>query len=215
MGDQHDGHPAVARHLAQHAEDLVRLVGRQHARRLVEDQDAPPEEELLEDLDFLLLARGQRANRSIEVDPKRHLAQKRLHRLTLDVPADHGGQIVLAEDEVLGHGHARHQREMLVHHAEPEAVSVARPGDVVLLAIDQHVSGVGAVVAHHALHERALPRPVLAEDRVEGTRREPERDVIERGQRSEALRHPAHVDEGRRRLAHLLIVSSLGAPRSA
>src|SRR5438309_9103960 len=34
------------------------------------------------------------------------------------------------------------------------------------------------------------------------------RSVIERGQRSEALRHPAHVDEGRRRLAHLLIVRS-------
>ena len=42
-------------------EHLVGLGGREHRRRLVEDHEAAPQVELLEDLDLLLLARGEAA----------------------------------------------------------------------------------------------------------------------------------------------------------
>src|SRR5262249_2158288 len=168
---------------------------------------------MLENLDLLLLARGQDARGAIEVDTKRHPTQERVHVLSFDVPADDGREVVLPENEILGHRHTRHEREVLVDHAEAEPVCVARSGDVMLGPVDQQMSAIGPVVPHHALHQRALPRPVLAEDRVEGSRYQSQRDVVERGESAEALRHPTGLDE--RWLHCLLIVSSLGAPSNA
>ena len=77
MGDQEDGQPTGSRHLVQEAEDLVGLAGGEHRRRLVEDQDARGQIELLEDLDLLLLAGRQRADRRLEIDRERHVLQER------------------------------------------------------------------------------------------------------------------------------------------
>ena len=55
-----------SRHAAQQAEHLVGLAGRQHRGRLVEDQEALVEIELLEDLELLLLAGGELAHRHVE-----------------------------------------------------------------------------------------------------------------------------------------------------
>src|SRR5262245_63768498 len=83
---------------------------------------------------------------------------------------------------------------MLVHHADPEHVCVVWRSDLALAPPDHDLSGIRRMVADEALHERALPGAVLAEQRVERTRRHVERDVIERGHGAEPLRHAEHLD---------------------
>ena len=59
VGDHQHGEVAALRHVAQQAQHLVGLAGRQHRGRLVEDQKAALQVELLEDLELLLLAGGR------------------------------------------------------------------------------------------------------------------------------------------------------------
>ena len=67
VGDQDDGAP-LRLQVAQDAEQMVGLLRRQHARGLVQDQDARAAEQGLEDLDPLLHAHGQARHRRVEVD---------------------------------------------------------------------------------------------------------------------------------------------------
>ena len=72
------------------------------------------------------------------------------------------------QHEVLQHRHVRHQGEVLVDHAEPELVRLARMGDRDLAAVEQDLALVGGVVAHGAFDQRALAGAVLAQQRMEG-----------------------------------------------
>src|SRR5262245_30193133 len=83
---------------------------------------------------------------------------------------------------------------MLVHHADPERVRVVRRSDLALAPPDHDLSGIRRMVADQALHERALPSAVLAEQRVERSGHHVERDVVERGHGAEPLRHAEHLD---------------------
>ena len=218
VGDQHHGDPPRVRHLAHQTEDLVRLSRCQHAGRLIEDEEAMAEEELLEDLQLLLLARRKTAHGAVEIEPERHGLQEPLEAGELLLPVDDGGQGILAQHQVLGHRHARHQGEVLIDHAEAQVMGLARVGDVPNLARDPDLSRVRVIVAHQALDERALARAVLAEEGVEGPGIEADRDLVEREQGAEPLGHPTDRQVRRPVLRaglrgrHLLIDSSLGAP---
>ena len=59
------------------AKHLVGLGGRQHRGRLVEDQEPPPEIELLEDLELLLLAGREPGDRLVERHAERHAVHER------------------------------------------------------------------------------------------------------------------------------------------
>src|SRR5439155_6608111 len=181
--------PTPSRHLVQEAEDLVGLTRREHRRRLVEDQDAGGEIELLEDLDLLLLAGRQRADRRLEIDLERHVLQELVQPAMLGRPVDDERKVRARQREVLGHRHARHEREMLVHHPDPVSMRVARASDDALDVIDDHGALIGRVVAHHALDEGTLPGAVLAEQRVKRAGLEGQGDVVESDQRAESLRH--------------------------
>ncbi len=109
------------------------------------------------------------------------------------------------------------QREVLVDHPQTELVGMARVADDALRPVDEHAAGVRVVIAHEALHQRALAGAVLAEDGVERARGEPQRHVVERDEVAEPLGHADDLDVGRAgggHVAHRLIVSSLGAPTS-
>ena len=67
VGDEDDGLALVPQR-AEDAEQVIRLVGRQHARRLVEDQRFGALEQGLEDFDALLQAHGQFAHDGVGVD---------------------------------------------------------------------------------------------------------------------------------------------------
>ncbi len=138
--DHQDGQVAVDHHVAQHAQHLVGFARRQHRGRLVQDEKAPLQIELLEDFAFLPFAGGDIGDLGVERHLERHPRQKRLEFLLLLGPVDHGRHVVARQHQVFGHRHRRHQRKMLVDHAEPERVGVLRIGDRLFAAADQHVA---------------------------------------------------------------------------
>ncbi len=176
-------------HAAQHAQHLVGLAGRQHRGRLVQDQEAALQVKLLEDLAFLPLAGGDVGDLGIERHLERHPREKRFERLLLLAPVDHGRHVVARQHEVLGDRHRRHQREVLVDHAEPERMRVLRIGDRLFAAADQHVARGRVVVAHDAFDERRLARAVLAEQRVECAGLDLQLDIVQRGEIAEPHGH--------------------------
>ena len=70
-------------------------------------------------------------------------------------------------------------------------------GDLDLAVVQQDLALVGGVVAHGALHQRALARAVLAQQRMEGAGLDLHRDVVECRHRAESLGEADQL-EGRR-----------------
>ena len=205
MRDHEDGQFAPDNHVAQHAEDLVGLRRRQYRGRFVEDQEATFQIELLEDLAFLPFAGRNVGDLGAERDLERHPGQERVQLLHLLRPVHHGRDVVARQHEILGDRHRRHQREVLVDHAEAERVGVLRIGDGLLAASDQDVALGGAVIAHDALDQRRLAGAVLAEQRMEGAWSDLQRDIVEREKIAKAHRHGDGIEaegaRGRRRFA--------------
>jgi hypothetical protein len=91
------------------------------------------------------------------------------------------------EHDVLGHGHRLDEHEVLVHHADAEADGVVRRLDAAHVAFDEDVARVGPVEAVGDAHGGRLPRPVLADDGVDGARLDLDVDVVVRQHVAEAL----------------------------
>src|ERR1700722_3882729 len=79
-------------------------------------------------------------------------------------------------------------------------MGVLRVGNRLLAATDDDVAFGGVVIAHDALHQRALAGAVFAEQRVEGAGTYFQLDIVEREEVAEAHGHGDGVDaEGARR----------------
>ena len=105
-----------------------------------------------------------------------------------------------AEPDVLRDGERVEQREVLEHHRDAERARVVRAADRGRRAVPEEVAGVRRGRAVDDLHERRLARAVLAEDRVDLSGRDRERDVVVRNDVPVALRD---VPELEARCAHL------------
>ena len=99
----------------------MRLLRRQHGRRLVEDEDVGLAVERLQDLDPLLLADADVLDPRVRVDGEVERVGELLHALLGRVVVEqHAGvRRLLGEHDVLGHRHDRDEHEVLVHHADP------------------------------------------------------------------------------------------------
>jgi hypothetical protein len=128
-----------------HAEQAVDLVGQQHRGRLVEDEQARPPHQALDDLDALALADrevlhdGVRPHREAEL-----LGQLRDARREL-APAQEAAR--LAEQQVVDHAEVGHQAEVLVHHRDAGAQRLGGPAGRYGAPPNRISPGVGAVHA--------------------------------------------------------------------
>jgi hypothetical protein len=208
--DHQHGDLARARHRAQHAQHLVGLGRRQDRGGLVQDHEATAQVELLEDLDLLLLTGGQARDRAVEVEAERDGGHEGGQLIRFRTPVDDRGDLVARHHEVLRHRHARHQREVLVHHPDSERVRVVRRPDVALAAAHDDLARVRLVIADETFHERALAGAVLAEQRGERARLDSHGDVVERGEGAETFGHAKHLDVDRARLAARRRAGELG-----
>ena len=109
-----------------------------------------------------------------------------------------------ADEDVVHHGQALHEVELLVDHAHACAVGAQAParqlGQVLLAEAD-------APARHHggprqAAEQRRLPRARPADHRDELAGRDRDRHVVERPGLAEALAHVVELDHGRDRVAH-------------
>ena len=196
VGDHQRRDVAAMRHVLEQAEDLVGLARRQHGGRLVEDEEALVEIEQLEDFQLLLFARRQRGDRPVERRAERHTFEKRLQSLALALPVDDGRRIGAADDEILRAGQRRHQREMLIDHADAERLRVARIAHRDLAPVERERALVRRIEAHDAFDQRRLARPVLAQQRVERASRRLERDIVQRREGAETLGHAEGFERG-------------------
>ena len=165
----------------------------------------------------MFFARGQTGYRAIEVQIEGHGVEHHPQPFPMPPPVDDGPQPFRPQDQVLGDRHARDKREMLVHHAEAQLAGLPRVGDTMLGAVYGQTARFRVVIPHHAFHQSALARAVLAQERMEGSPLEADRNVVQGGQGTEALGHPADGDFGRRarhwlKRAHREIETSPGAP---
>ena len=196
---------------AQDGEDLRRLLGRQHGRRLVEDEDPGLAVERLEDLDPLLPADRQRptlASGSIS-NPNRLPSSMIRRRASLAVEEDRVGHRLLAEEDVLGDGQHRDEHEVLVDHADAAGDRVGGSGDLDRLAVEQDLALVRRRQPVEDVHQRRLAGAVLAEQGVDLARPDVEVDVVVGDDARIALGDAAHLERGAlQRLGH-------GGPRAA
>src|SRR5262249_41917305 len=157
-------------------------------------REATPQIELLEDFDFLLLTRGKTGYRHVERNLERNRAHECIEALALFAPVDHQRDIVPRHHQVLGDRHARHEGEVLVHHADTERMGVLWRTNLAFTPVHDDLARIRAVVADQALDQRALAGTVLAQQRVERSGRYRDRDVVERDEAAEALGHVQTLD---------------------
>src|SRR3990167_7738511 len=102
----------------------------------------------------------------------------------------------LAQHQVLDHGHARHQAEMLVHHGDALLQRLGRAGWQPRLPAEPHLSGAGRIDAEDQVAQCRLASAVFAQQAMNGTGMDIERDAFQGLQAAEAL---AEALEGKKR----------------
>ena len=184
--------------LGERVEQLVDLLRHQHGGRLVEDDDLGAAVQHLEDLDALLLPDTEVAHQCVGVDLEAvalaELADLRARLACAEVPprprlvTEHD---VLPDREVVG------QLEVLEHHADAGADRVTRRFEVLAGPVHRHRALVGLVGAVQRLHERRLPGPVLADDRMDRSGANREVDTVVGDDTREALDDVTQLDRDR------------------
>ena len=143
---------------SQPLQQLHRLTRRQHRRRFIENQQLHVTSECLDNLAPLLRADGKRMHHRVRVERQPRVGGDLTH------PRCRFGwmkQSTLAERDVFGDGHCRHQREMLMHHADAHRERLCRRRHADRRAPHAHVHTLGRKHAKRDPHERRLARTVL------------------------------------------------------
>ena len=135
MADEDDRHPLRLEPFDQRKK-VPLLLGRQCGRRLVEDDDAGIVMHRTRNLDHLLLRRSERGDLCGRIDLKTHRDEK-LARVDIEAaqPVEH---LLVAEIDVLRHGHCGHQVGFLEHHRHPGTKPFGRRAETHFLAVEQH-----------------------------------------------------------------------------
>ena len=161
MGDDDHGLAVVA-HVAQHGKELIRLLGGQHRRRLVQNQDVRPAVEHLYDLHRLLLADGHIVDllsgihvKAIGVADLPHLFG---YGLQIQPP-----RLVQAENDVFRRAEHVHKLEVLVDHADAQVKGVPGGADHDLFAVHGNGALIREIDAGEHVHQRGLAAAVFAQ----------------------------------------------------
>ena len=198
VGDEDDG-DALGSDVLHHLDQLLRLALGEHGGGLVEHQQLHAGlVDLAGDLDELHVAHRESADQRVLVDADAHavqrLARVRSHgghvqnlQLLAQHAADRPGLGDFAvELDVFGDREARNQHEFLMHHADALGHCVHGRHDFRLFAVhdDLALEAAGGVNHRHAeqdVHQRGLACAVLAEQRVDLTRTDLQRHVLQNG----------------------------------
>ena len=195
VGDE-DHRLAARREAADHLEQLLGLLRREHCGRLVEDEDVRLAIERLQDLDALLLADGDVLDLRRRVDGQSVAVRDLLDAALglVDVEHDPAPGRLLGEDDVLGHRHHGDEHEVLVHHPHAGPDRRARSAQTHGVPLDHDLALVGVVEPVEDVHQRRLAGAVLAEQRVDLALEQVEADVVVGDDPREALRDVPHLE---------------------
>ena len=160
VADQDHAH-ALARHGTHGIEQAFGFLRGQRRCRLVENEDARATHQRLDDLQPLLLADGEIGDERVRL------------KAQAELPADLGQavgragaveqQAALPDHEVFENRVARHEVEMLVHHADAECQRIGGVADMHGPAGDRDAALIGGISAEQDVHQRGLAGAVLAQ----------------------------------------------------
>ena len=177
VADEDDA-PAGRGHRLQRPEQVLGLLRREHRGRLVEDEDPGAAVEELQDLDPLLLADAELPDLRPGIDPQPELGGEAGDLGLRAARVEEEARLGEPEQDVLGHGLRRDQREVLVDHPQAGLDRVARRPEHDRPAVEADLALVGPVEAGEDVHQRALAGAVLAEQRVDLAGPQLEVDVV-------------------------------------
>jgi hypothetical protein len=196
VGDVDHCH-ALARQLADDAEEVVDLSLVQNRRRLVEDEQPGVVGERTSHADDLLRSGRESADlpgrRDLAVSqPGEQLGGCTVGPAALAHPAL--GELV-PEEDVLRDREARHQVELLVDRGDAQLHRRLRSGERDLVALPQDLALVRLVARGEHLDQRRLSGTVLSEEAVDLTRADVEVDTTQREDAREPLDDPPHLQQ--------------------
>ena len=160
---------ALRRQVLHDLHQLVDLLGRQHGGGFVEDQDFVVPVQHLQDLGALLHAHGDVGDLCVRVHLQAVALRQFEHtlaRLGLLQEAQLAGGLH-AEYDVVQHGKAFHELEVLVDHADAQVVGVVGVVDLNDLAVLLDRALLGLVQPEQHAHQRRFTRAVLAQQGVD------------------------------------------------
>src|SRR5579859_2607260 len=167
MGDKNNG-LALLYQPTQHPEQLVGFLRRQHARRLIHNQNIGRTIEYFQNLDALLQPDGDFLNLRIRVDGETVLLAQVLDhfaRLAGIIECIDAAGFVPQHD-VFRHRQRWNQHEVLVNHTDTQAYGVARAVNMDQFAIDIDFATVGANQPVEDIHQGRFTRAIFANQRV-------------------------------------------------
>ena len=192
--------------LPEDAEEMVGLVGRQHAGRLVEDQRVGAAIERLQDLHALLQADRQLADDRVGIDLQRVFALEPLQLARAHARCRAFSSVPPSTPSMTFSSTVNGSTSMKCWCTMPMPAAIAASEEWIgdLLAVDADRAGVGMVEAVEDRHQRRFAGAVLADDAVDRALGDGEVDVPVGVDRAEALVDADELDRGRqkRRRAH-------------
>ena len=187
---------------ANQLEQLLYVVVREAARRLVEHEHAATECQRARDFHELLRRRRQLADRRVEGNIRVPELLERRPRRAADRIAVNDAERAQhplprgldAERDVVHHAQVRRERQLLINHRHAGLARLARISRRVRRAVQRHRSGIGNDGAGKNRHQRALARAVLPDERAHFPAAHSEVDTVERDGAAERLAHAAHFE---------------------
>src|SRR5215475_6875187 len=192
-----DDGAALAAQRQERCENAVDLEIGQRGGRLVEQQHAGVAREHARDLDQLALADGEAADRRIERDmPGAQPLQRRAGALAQVGPPVEERHFQRAEPDIVLHRQVGTEAELLRHQRDAARLRLARRRNGAGFPVHRQRAGVRPIDAGQDFHQRALARAVLAADGADFARRDVERHVLQRRDRTKALAQAPHAEDG-------------------
>ena len=172
---------------------MVLFLRGQRGGRLVENDDARLVVYGTRDLDHLFVRGAERRYQGRRIDLKVHPGQELLGLVVqLAQPVE---ELLVAEIDVLGDRHRRHQHGFLKHHGDAERQSLRRRREHERLTVEQHLAGGELVHAGERLGQRRLAGAVFADDGVDFAVLQREVDILDGGDAAEFLGRLAQLED--------------------
>ena len=161
MGNDDNG-VSLFLHAAQHAEELVDLLHRQHGSGLVQNDDLGTVVQNLDDLQGLLLRDGHVVDLLLGIDLKTEFLGHVLD-LCVAVFLQEQTGFFLTHPDVVGGGEYIHQLEVLVNHADSQPFGILRGINGNLFAVHEDLTLVRLIDTGEHIHQGGLTGAVLTQ----------------------------------------------------
>ena len=163
VGDDHHRF-SVLFHVADHLEQLLRLLGRQNCRGLVQDQNICASVKHLDDLQGLLLGHAHPVHLLVKIHVEVILVADLLC-LSANLLQIELLLLLQSQRNILRCREHIHQLKMLMDHADAQIVRIPGGSDLRRLSVHQNLTAVRIINSRNHIEERGLSAAVLSQER--------------------------------------------------